>query len=172
MRKLSPQPLSARAFAPFGETLQDSSAPRTKHINDNTTLRFDDIATVQTEGGRPAISIFRAIPRPRPIRIAMLECHPLGSQAFMPADHRKWLIVVAPGKEQPDWQNLQCFHAENGQGVNYHPGVWHHPLLVLHPNQNFWVADRIGPANESPDANLREVPCPEEWISHIEIESN
>lgn len=30
------------------------------------------------------------------------------------------------------------------QGVNYHAGTWHHPLLTLEAPSNFAVVDRIG----------------------------
>ena len=159
---LESEPLTAAAFAPFGEVLEDSSAQRAKWINDGTTLRFDNLAEIVADGGgRAAISLFRATPRAP--RIAMLECHPLGSQAFMPAGGGEWLVVVAPGDaHKPQWEKMRCFIARGEQGVNYRRGTWHHPLLVLDTERDFWVADRIAPANEPPTANLREFHSPPE----------
>ena len=56
----------------------------------------------------------------------------------------KWLLVVAPPGDAPDLSQLRAFRAEGYQGVNYHAGVWHHPLLVLKPDHDFLVVDRGG----------------------------
>jgi ureidoglycolate lyase len=68
-------------------------------------------------------------------------------------------VVVAPTNSDdsaPDFGALRCFRARGDQGVTYAPDVWHHPLLVLAP-QNFLIADRAGPAGEDASANLTEV---------------
>jgi ureidoglycolate lyase len=77
--------------------------------------------------------------------IGMLECHPRGSQAFMPLLGRPFLIVVAPAAETPDPEAMRAFLSDGTQGVNYHRGVWHHPVLALHPSDDFLVIDRSGP---------------------------
>ena len=97
--------------------------------------------------GRPIISLFRGTRRPDPIEIHLLERHPLGSQAFMPLSQHDWLVVVAHGNtagNAPDFSTLACFRASGEQGVSYDRGVWHHPLLVLQPVQDFLVIDRQG----------------------------
>ena len=40
--------------------------------------------------------------------------------------------------------SLRCFLASGTQGVSYARGTWHHPLLVLLPEQDFLVVDRGG----------------------------
>ncbi|MGI9298774.1 MAG: ureidoglycolate lyase [Gammaproteobacteria bacterium] len=167
MTPLIPEPLTVAAFAPFGDVLEDTDA-RMKWINDRTTRRFDCLTEIVAGGGgRAAISLFRASPRPP--EIAMLECHPLGSQAFMPAGGGVWLVAVAPGDgEKPEWEKLRCFLAGGGQGVNYRPGAWHHPILVLE-ERDFWVADRAPPPGESTDANLREFYCPPQMRACLEM---
>ncbi|MGU9951259.1 MAG: ureidoglycolate lyase [Gammaproteobacteria bacterium WSBS_2016_MAG_OTU1] len=160
-----PEPLTAAAFAPFGEVLEESTAKQVKIINEKTTRRLDDLATTDFGDGRPCVSLFAATPRPQPIRIAMMEYHPLGSQAFMPAANLEWLVVVAPSNaETPTISELRCFLAQGWQGVNYHRGVWHHPLLILHENHNFWVLDRAAPPGEDTGANLREY-----WFKQTDI---
>jgi ureidoglycolate lyase len=123
------------------------AATKRIEINEGTTERFHRLADVETAGddARAIISIFRGQPRPFPIDIRMVERHPLGSQAFMPLQDHAWLIVVAPPGDDIDVTDLRAFRATGRQGVNYHAGVWHHPLLVLRPDHDFLVVDRDGP---------------------------
>ena len=140
------EPLTREAFAPFGDVIERADAQRLL-INQGTTVRFHDLASVDVgRGGHPLISIFRAEPRPTPIAIRMVERHPLGSQAFYPLAPRDWLVVVCRGAAAPDPATLRCFRATGEQGVNYRPNTWHHPLLVLRP-QDFLVVDRGGPGD-------------------------
>ncbi|MBO0663618.1 ureidoglycolate lyase [Jiella sp. MQZ9-1] len=141
---LRPQPLTKAAFARFGDVIEIDGAEE-RLINQGTTRRFHDLAAVAVakDGGHPLISIFRGSAFALPITIAMFERHPLGSQAFFPLNGRSWLVVVAtddggrPGEPT-------AFLATGCQGVNYAPGVWHHPLLALHESSDFLVVDRGG----------------------------
>ena len=76
----------------------------------------------------------------------MLERHPNGSQAFIPMQGQKFLIVVAPSldTDSPDLSQLCAFISDGSQGVNYRAGTWHHPLLTLEAPSDFAVVDRIG----------------------------
>ena len=146
---LSIEPLTKQAFAPFGQVLQAQGADHFL-INQGTTTRFHALAAVDAGAdGRAILSIFRGTRRPDPIIIAMLERHPLGTQAFMPLSPHDWLVVVA---EQPHADGLRCFQATGVQGVQYDTNIWHHPLLVLAPEQDFLVVDRQGPGD-----NLEEI---------------
>lgn len=143
--QLTVAPLTAEAFAPFGDVIETAgSSPLS--INEGTTERFHDLAGVDVDekDGHPLINIFRGQPRPQPIEIKMVERHPLGSQAFIPLQESPWLVVVAPVGETVDIGALRAFRATGKQGVNYRRGVWHHPLLVLKPDQEFLVVDRGG----------------------------
>ena len=42
------------------------------------------------------------------------------------------------------FKGLRAFRPTGAQGVNYAPGVWHHPLLVQRPDSDFLVVDRGG----------------------------
>jgi ureidoglycolate lyase len=144
---LNIQPLIKDAFAPFGDVIEADGA-RIININQGTTQRFHNLAEVQLgTGGHGLINIFRGQPRPRPIEIKMMEHHPLGSQAFVPLQPAPYLVVVAKPGAAPAVENLVAFRAEAHQGVNYHAGVWHHPLLVLQENHDFLVVDRGGPGD-------------------------
>ena len=159
LRTLAIEPLTKAGFAPFGTVIERDGAEIVM-INEGTTTRFHALSDVDVaaDGGRPILSVFAGTPRPVPIAIAMMERHPLGSQAFMPLSDDDWLVVVAPTNEDdsaPDFAGLRCFSARGDQGVSYAPHVWHHPLLVLKP-QDFLVVDRAGPAGEDGGANLQE----------------
>jgi ureidoglycolate lyase len=148
-RILAIEPLTKQAFAPFGQVLETQDADHFL-INQGTTTRFHALAVVDPGAdGRAILSIFRGTRRPAPIIIAMLERHPRGTQAFMPFSAHDWLVVVA---ERPQADALRCFQATGAQGVQYDTNVWHHPLLVLAPEQDFLVVDRQGPGD-----NLEEI---------------
>ncbi|MDP6805150.1 MAG: ureidoglycolate lyase [Rhodospirillales bacterium] len=139
-------PLSAAAFATFGDVI---ATPDAKGVpaNEDTALRFDDVARLELDrdGGRPCLSLFRAQPASLPLECSRLERHPLSSQAFVPVGAARFLVVVAPpGGDAPDAARTRAFLAAGGQGVNYHCGVWHHPVLALDRETDFVVIGRAG----------------------------
>lgn len=145
VRLLQVQPLSVEAFKPFGDVIQATDTAKHFSINQGYAERYDRLALVDANdlGGQAGISIFRAKARPMPIELSVLEKHPLGSQAFMPMSGHAYLVVVAPGGDEPLMDQAQCFLASATQGVNYAKGTWHHPLLALHDG-DFLVVDRSG----------------------------
>jgi len=145
MNTLTLEPLTRAAFKPFGDVIELDGAQHFP-INGGTTERFHDLARVDVgaeEGGRPLINVFRGQPRAQPVEIAMMERHPLGSQAFLPLGVVSYLVVVAPAGEF-DVSRLRAFLTRGWQGVNYARGVWHHPLIVLDVAADFIVVDRGG----------------------------
>ncbi|MGQ3031927.1 MAG: ureidoglycolate lyase, partial [Ferrovibrionaceae bacterium] len=102
MIELTPRPLTAQAFRPFGDVIAVDGRDHIE-INEGMARRYHDLATVdvEAEGGRPLISIFRARPWFRPIRLRVMERHPLGSQAFVPMHGHPFLVVVAPPGPAP-----------------------------------------------------------------------
>ncbi len=137
--------LTAEAFKPFGDVIE-AGQKEPVMINEGTTERYHNLARVDVEeqDGKSLINIFRGTPRPQPIEIRMMEKHPLGSQAFIPLSQRPYYVVVAKAGETVGPDDLVCFLAKPGQGVNYAKGVWHHPLLALDAVSDFLVVDRGG----------------------------
>lgn len=147
MHTITLQPLTSENFAPFGDVIACQGNDYF-HINDAHTERYHALVTTEIIGDAKAgISIFRNIQSTNiPFKISMLERHPHGSQAFIPMQGQKFLVVVAPNlnADQPDISNLQAFITNGSQGVNYRAGTWHHPLLTLESPSDFAVVDRIG----------------------------
>lgn len=147
------EPLTAAAFAPFGEVLTPRATPD-RMINAGRCERHHALATVERGGGEAIISIFRSEAVSLPYDCTLLERHPLGSQAFMPLGDRPWLSVVAPddnGRPGP----LRAFLVPAQTGVNLHAGTWHGVLTPLDRPADFLVVDREGTGT-----NLEEVTIP------------
>ena len=145
---LAAQPLTRAAFAPFGDAIEADGAQHFE-INNGSTTRFHDLARVDVaaEGGHTLVNIFRARPLPMPLTVAMMEKHPLGSQAFIPLEAAPFLVVVAPPGESVAPEDLRAFLTQGRQGVNYARGVWHHPVIALGQETDFLVIDRGGPGD-------------------------
>lgn len=142
MRTIKAKPITAEAFAPFGELLLPRSAPD-RMINEGRCERHHALATVERGGGEAIISIFRSDPVSLPYKCGLLERHPLGSQAFMPLGPDEWLSVVAPDDGGQPGMTL-AFLVPAGVGVNLHAGVWHGVLTPLDRPADFLVVDREG----------------------------
>lgn len=149
-RVLHPKPLTAQAFAPFGDVIDMAGEALT--INYGATQKCADLAAIHPgDGGRTAVHLYRTTPPDYPFALRVMENHPLGSQMFMPLSGRPYLVVVAL-KGRFDPLDLQAFIAGPRQGVNYAPGTWHHYSLALGGVSEFLVIDREGPGE-----NLEEI---------------
>ncbi|MBB5192993.1 ureidoglycolate lyase [Silvimonas terrae] len=155
---LKVEPLTAAAFAPFGDVIEAADSARHFPINGGNTERFHDLMTLATDpDGHAIVSIFRGQPRTLPLTLTMLERHPKGSQAFMPLSGRSYLVAVARPGEGVSVADVCVFLARGDQGVNYAPGTWHHPLLALHATSDFLVIDRAGPGGNCDEVTLEPV---------------
>ena len=114
-------------------------------INAGYAKRFNNLASLNTskEGGEAIVSIFSALKRNFPMKINMMEKHPLGSQAFIPMKETTFLCFVAPQGESPKIDKIQSFIVPPKTGINYKPGIWHFPLISTE-DTNFLVIDRKG----------------------------
>ncbi|WP_394165234.1 ureidoglycolate lyase [Neptunomonas phycophila] len=144
---LQPEPLTAEAFAPYGDVIETADRDYFL-INQDYTRRYHRLADVDTDkDGSAIISIFRAQVYPRPLQINMMEKHPLGSQAFIPLNQQAFLVVVAPPGDTVAPHDLKAFITNGLQGVNYHKGTWHYPVIALNNDDEFLVVDRSGSGN-------------------------
>lgn len=149
MREIRTAPLTAEAFAPFGDVLEGTGAPD-KLINAGLCGRFHDRAHLDFGDGRAGISLFDATPRALPYDLDLLERHPDGSQCFVPMHRNEWLVTVAPDAGGVPGAPL-AFLVAPGQAINIHRSTWHGVLTPLHAPGLFAVIDPIGDG-----ANLEE----------------
>ncbi|GEN27431.1 ureidoglycolate lyase [Halovibrio variabilis] len=148
MLELKAEPLTAEAFAPFGDVI-DARTSASFPINAGRTQRHHDLAKVETlgENARTLINIFVSQPVNLPLTLTFLERHPLGSQAFMPLHQERFIVVVAPPGEVVNPDEVRAFVTDGRQGVNYHAGTWHAIQSVLEREGEFLVVDRGGDGN-------------------------
>ena len=151
---IKPIPITKENFSKFGEVITTENI-KPLEINNGYAKRFDEIAKIDTSSqeGETTISIFSALKRIFPMKIDMMEKHPLGSQAFIPMKETIFLTFVAPQAEKPNIEKIESFIVPKGKGVNYKAGVWHFPLIATE-DMDFLVVDRKGPGDNLVIENL------------------
>lgn len=121
------QPLTADAFAPYGEVIAlGEGAPGTR---ESFAAALDNLR----EDARLNVSVSRSHETPVPLKVKWMERHPFSGQTFVPVDISRYLMLVAPSDEanKPDLSRLEAFVARSDQGINYRAGIWHHPFAAL-----------------------------------------
>ena len=145
MKKIiKPIVITRENFATYGDLISSDSI-KPMDINAGYAKRFDNLAKINTSKnkGETIVSIFSASKRSFPMKIDMMEKHPLGSQAFVPMKETIFLSFVAPPGDVPEINKIQSFIIPPKMGVNYNPGIWHFPLISTE-DTNFLVIDRKG----------------------------
>lgn len=155
---LVPKPLTSERFAPFGDVIE-SVVDRTAAMNAERFERFDDLCRLEmSDDGRVAVSIARCrVATALPHRLDMVERHPLGSQAFVPLRPSRMIVVVAPPEESVEASDLCAFVTNGRQGINYHRGTWHMPLIAFESGQEFLIIDR---AADQPNCDMHSLDEP------------
>ena len=141
---IKPTKITRENFAIYGDLITTNEV-KPIDINVGYAKRFDDLANIDTsvDSGKTIVSIFSALKRTFPMKIDMMEKHPLGSQAFIPMKETTFLVLVAPQSDKPNLNKIESFVIPPGIGINYKPGAWHFPLISTE-DMNFLVVDRKG----------------------------
>ncbi|WP_101066612.1 ureidoglycolate lyase [Roseovarius salinarum] len=142
---LHARPIDGVAFRPYGDVIAAEGAPDAL-VNGGRCGRYHDLARLDFGDGRAGLSLFESDGFDPPLALAMMERHPLGSQAFLPLNGVPMLVVVAEdagGAPGPP----AAFITASTQGVNLLRGVWHGVLAPLGPSGLYAVIDRIGPGD-------------------------
>lgn len=154
IRTLTTEPLTPEAFAPYGDVI--ASTGESIPINQGKGWRYLDLAQVDVadDNGRAAISRVVCAPEDAPVPLRLMERHPLGSQAFIPVNGQRYIVVVAPAGEPPRPESIHAFLANGEQGINYHRGVWHHPMIALDTACDFLEVHRAGPGDNCDESEV------------------
>ena len=141
---IKPVKINRSNFKTFGDLISTNDIDPID-INAGYAKRFDNLADLNTskDEGKTIVSIFSALKRNFPMKINMMEKHPLGSQAFIPMKETTFLCFVAPPGEFPDISKIRSFIVPPKNGINYKAGIWHFPLISTE-DTNFLVIDRKG----------------------------
>lgn len=124
--RLTPEPITPEAFAPFGRLV--AAAGPSRRVNLGSADRFDRVAellNLRPGGATPNLALFRCEAGRLPLTLPLLERHPWSTQVFVPMAPTPYLVVVEAGDGA-----LRAFVAR-GVGIAYAPGVWHAPLAAL-----------------------------------------
>jgi ureidoglycolate lyase len=143
MRELTPVPLTPAGYAPFGAVIAARLDEPGRSANQGRARVYDRLVTLVNDRSDRAsanLSVFHSAPWPdRVVRTELLEKHPRSTQVFVPMNATRYLVVVALGGDRPDLATLTAFLATGDQGIAYHPGVWHHPMIALDRPTDFTV---------------------------------
>ena len=157
-RDLIAQPLTAAAFAPFGDVLEVAGSTPEKIINQGMCGRHHDRAALDFSDGQAGLSLFDSKPRELPYAVELVERHPDGSQAFVPLNGVPMLVIVAEDLGDHPGQ-VHAFLSQPGQAINLHRGTWHGVLAPYQAQGQYIVIDRIGTG-----ANLEEHWFDDPWV--------
>ena len=153
---IKPIEITRKNFFAYGDLISSNNI-KPLNINAGYAKRFDNLANINTSSdqGKTIVSIFSALKRTFPMKIEMMEKHPLGSQAFIPMKETTFIAFVAPPNDKPEISKIESFIISPGMGINYKPGIWHFPLISTE-NMNFLVVDRKGAGDNLIIHNLEE----------------
>ena len=146
-KTIKPIKITRSNFAAYGDLISSYDI-KPMDINAGYAKRFDNLANINTSQneGKTIISIFSALKRTFPMKIDMMEKHPLGSQAFIPMKETTFIAFVAPPGDKPEINKIEAFIVSSEAGINYKPNIWHFPLISTE-DMNFLVVDRKGFGN-------------------------
>ena len=129
---LIPQPLTAEAFAPFGEVVDLLAEKRREYAT--RAFEHDHVP------GAPSMWVsYPPGVASGTLRLQKLERHPHATQTFVPIEAGRYLIVVceAAADGSPDLTTLRALIANETQAITYGRNVWHHGLTVLDSRTRF-----------------------------------
>jgi ureidoglycolate lyase len=129
---ITPRPLTAEAFAPYGQVLEGSGV---------ATERKPFAARMHNgrPQAQPNMTYMRIAPEGRTVRIAVLERHPHSNQTFVPLGGTRQLVAVCPSAPdgKPLLAALAVFVTGGSQAINYDANVWHAPRMALNAPGEF-----------------------------------
>ena len=145
--------ISQKNYQKFGDVFFPRKETKYKKVNLGLAKRYDWLAGVKNLRPKTAqlnLSYFQSKPllktkqilgAKKPFQIKGFEKHPKSTQVFIPMPPKdkvvSYMILVCLGKDKPDLKTMQAFLVPSSVGISYHPGIWHHTLIVLDHSSNF-----------------------------------
>jgi len=124
------EPISAEAFAPFGELVGPSPA------GDRDALTAHWTGVARDRYGSEVAPRTLSLPA-RPPQLGFIEAHPNSPQLSVTFDS-PWILTVVPGivpgtevGRDADVSSARAFLVEPGVGVILRAGLWHGPVTSL-----------------------------------------
>tara|TARA_B100001123_G_C15335448_1_gene1032662 strand:- start:4256 stop:4756 length:501 start_codon:yes stop_codon:yes gene_type:complete len=145
--KIQPKKVNKKNFQKFGDIISTKNTKSLK-INNGFAFKYENLANINVykKDGKIKLNIFKSLSRKFPLKIEMLEKHPLSTQTFFPIEHTIFLVVVAPPGNIPLSNKIESFIIPPKTGINFKVGIWHYPLISL-VNSEFLVIERKGFGN-------------------------
>ncbi|CAB4408752.1 unnamed protein product [Rhizophagus irregularis] len=126
-------------IAPVINFRQSDFQSQSSNSDNSTSNKTHIIAKAE-----PNLSLFKCSPaKSLPFILRLMEKHPYSSQMFVPLNNGKvkgYLVVVCLSNDEgdrPDLSTLNAFVVSSTQGISYHPGIWHHPIIALEETTDF-----------------------------------
>jgi ureidoglycolate lyase len=121
------KPLTAAAFAPYGQVLENR--PGDPGRRKYAAALFND-----RPAAKPNLRVQRTQPTALPLTATLIERHRRSSQTFAPISGGQYLVAVWPSDAdgQPLLAKGEAFIAQGDQAVNYDKDVWHHGFAALY----------------------------------------
>lgn len=125
MRIVEANAITKELFDPYGQLLD---IPRGIGRYDYAANLFNN-----RDAASANLLLVQIEPSSFPKNIVAFERHPHSSQTFIPMEVSKYLVVVCPQDLTggPNYFEAAAFIVPGNAGINYNPGVWHHPLMTL-----------------------------------------
>jgi ureidoglycolate lyase len=155
LKSLQIAPLTREAFAPFGDVIE-MQGHQSSPMNYGMAERFHALAEVEALGddARAIISMVRSSQYSMPHTVDIMERHPLGTQAFIPLAETPFIVIVALADDVLNPDAIQGFKTSGKQGINYHRGVWHCPILTPISGMDFILVERAGSGSNCDEVKL------------------
>jgi ureidoglycolate lyase len=86
-----------------------------------------------------------------PLVSTVMERHRHSSQAFLPLDVERYVVVVAPHGSAggPAMAGARAFLVPGHTGISYAADCWHHPMIILdRPGSFAVILSRSGTAED------------------------
>lgn len=157
------EPLDNQMYQAYGAVVAAAAGTAAVSANMGTAKRFNQLGSLENlrlSGAAPNLCVFRSTPfQGTHFEVRLLERHLYSTQLFIPMGcEKRYLVVVCLGKDEPDLSTLRGFIAHKEQGVTYHPGIWHHPLIALDQTTDF--ACVVWEDGSTDDCEVRQLKIP------------